>query len=173
MKNILLHTCCAPCSIYVLERLKEQGFAPTIYYYNPNIHPRDEYVLRLEELKRYCEKKAIPVIEAEYDAPEWFKLVKGLEHEPEKGNRCEVCFTMRLKKAADYARENGFEYFGTSLTISPHKDAVLINKIGREMSKDFYEADWKKNEGFKKACELSRLEGFYRQNYCGCIYSKK
>lgn len=113
----------------------------------------------------------------DYEAREWFELVKGLENEPEGGARCEVCYQMRLEKTAELARENGFEYFGTTLTISPHKKAEIVNQLGREVGAKFnikfYEADWKKQDGFKKSCELARNEGFYRQNYCGCVYSKR
>jgi len=174
--RFLLHICCAPCGGYVFKKLSDE-FDTAAFFYNPNIQPEDEYQKRLVEIKKYCEKEKINLIMGDYEAREWFELVKGLENEPEGGARCEVCYQMRLEKTAELARENGFEYFGTTLTISPHKKAEIVNQLGREVGAKFnikfYEADWKKQDGFKKSCELARNEGFYRQNYCGCVYSKR
>lgn len=182
MKSILLHTCCGPCCCYVIEKLQEDGFDITLFYYNPNIHPREEYDARLAEIKKYSDKIGVNLVVDNYEVDKWFKMARGLEGEPEGGKRCEVCFKMRLERTAKYALKNKFDYFGTTLTISPHKNAEVINKIGKKLSPPcngdlggcfFYEADWKKQDGFKKSCQISRQENFYRQNYCGCVFSRK
>ncbi len=174
MKKLLLHTCCGPCAIYVAQKLKED-YDVTLFFYNPNIYPREEYEKRLNEIKRWSQKENIELIEGEFNQDDWFGKVKGLEKEPEGGARCAVCYKLRLKKTAKYAERNSFDVFTTTLTISPHKKAEIINPIGLKLGKDyefeFIEADWKKQEGFKIACELSHQEGFYRQTYCGCKYS--
>jgi len=171
--KLLLHTCCAPCGAFVFKCLK--NYHLTCYWYNPNIWPREEYERRKQECKKYCEKNKINFIEEEYEAQTWNDMVQGLEKEPEKGKRCDICFQMRLEKTACFAKENDFDIFATTLTISPHKNSKKINEIGNKIAKKlkikFYEADWKKNDGFKKSCEISKQEGFYRQNYCGCQYS--
>jgi len=176
VKKILVHTCCAPCSTYSFEKLISEGFEPVIFFYNPNIHPENEYKKRLEELIKFADFKKYPLIIQE-DAPElWFEVVKGFEEEKEGGSRCEICFRMRLEKTAIYAGENNFDGFTTTLTISPHKNTVIINKIGKELSKKhdifFLEENFKKAEGFKKSLELSKQYNLYRQRYCGCVFSK-
>ena len=176
MKNkLLLHTCCAVCSAYVLEKLG-RDYNLTVFYYNPNIHPRSEYSRRLEESKKYCKKINVEFIEKLYDTDKWFALTRGHEKDPERGDRCKICYRMRMEATAKYAKENNYNIFATTLTISPHKDAESINAIGMELEKElgvkYLEADFKKQDGFKKTMELATEEGFYKQNYCGCVFSK-
>lgn len=173
--NVLVHTCCAPCAAYCFESLEEKGYKITGYFYNPNIHPESEYNKRLEELKRYCGEKGFELI-LEEDPPEkWFNKIKGYEQEKERGKRCEICFYMRLEKTALYAVNKGFNAFATVLTISPHKNSFIINETGKKIAKKynikFIEENFKKHDGFKKSIEISEKYGFYRQNYCGCVYS--
>ena len=173
--TFLLHTCCAICSGHVIQELSHD-FDVVVYFYNPNIHPEEEYLKRKKTLEDYCSKNGVKFIEAEYDEQAWLEKVKGLENEPEGGKRCKVCYQIRLEQAAKKAEELKCDYFGSTLTISPHKKADIINPIGTQIGDQlgvkFYEADWKKKDGFKKANEISRTEGFYRQNYCGCVFSK-
>lgn len=171
---MLLHTCCAPCAIYVVQELaKEYDLA--LYYYNPNIHPADEYQKRLDEIIKWSKKRDIKLIEAEYNVEDWFKEIKGLEEESEGGSRCFVCYEMRMRETAQYAKDNGYDIFSTTMSISPHKKADKLNEIGNKLKEeigvDYLEADWKKNDGFKIACKLSKEEKFYRQDYCGCTFS--
>ncbi|MFA6253366.1 MAG: epoxyqueuosine reductase QueH [Patescibacteria group bacterium] len=174
--KLLLHACCAPCSIYVLQKLSADHEV-TIYFYDPNIHPRQEYNLRRDELKKYAEKFKIDFVEGPYDSANWLARTKGLENEPERGQRCEVCFDIRLAESARYAKNNNFDIWTTVLSISPHKDAKQINMVGEKIAVTvgllYISADWKKNDGFKIAGQLSKQENFYRQDYCGCIYSKR
>ncbi|RMF89991.1 MAG: recombinase [Methanobacteriota archaeon] len=173
--KLLLHICCAPCSTEVIERLKGD-YDVTGFFYNPNIHPRREYGFRLKELERFSKKAGFPFITGDYDLKRWFRLVRGLEKEPEGGRRCEVCFRMRLEETAREAAAAGFDVFTTTLTISPHKDAETINSIGRELEEEygvrFLVADFKKKDGFKRSVEHSRRHGLRRQDYCGCVYSR-
>ena len=147
-----------------------------VYYYNPNIAPRSEYDRRLDELDRYARSEAFPLVVGEYDAREWTRAVRGLRHQGERSARCGACFRFRLAGVFRYARENGFAAVATVLSVSPHKDAALFNEVGRSLAAEsgigFIEADFKKHDGFRRATALSRERGFYRQNYCGCIYSK-
>jgi hypothetical protein len=172
--KLLLHTCCAPCSAYVLELLKK--YEVSVFYYNPNIDTIEEYERRKSECQKYCEKNDISFIEEKYNPNEWSLYIEGLEAEPEGGKRCANCFELRLKKTSEFAKENGYDIFATTLSISPHKNSGLINQIGNRISEQtgvkFHESDWKKEDGYKKSCEISKKEGFYRQNYCGCRYSK-
>jgi len=175
-KKILLHVCCAPCSTYPITVLREE-FDVTAYFYNPNIHPKKEWLFRRDELVEFLDRWKVPLFLDQYDAAAWFRLTKGYEKEPEGGKRCSICFDMRLKRAALYAASNGFDLFTTTLSVSPHKNAELINslgeKAGKEFGIDFLKANFKKKNGFKISVEISRKEGLYRQNYCGCIYSKR
>ncbi len=175
-KRLLLHTCCAPCSPHVVDLLNKE-FEVTAFFYNPNIYPLKEYALRLKEIDEFLQTLSVELIEGEYDSGHWFGRVEGMEQEEEGGKRCQVCFHMRLEKTALVAQERGFHYFTTTLSVSPHKNAQIINRIGRQIQDitdvAFYEADFKKGDGFKKSCELSKKHGFYRQDYCGCIYSKE
>ena len=174
--SLLLHSCCAPCSSAVIERLKEY-FNITVYYYNPNIDTKEEYELRSNEQKRLCSLMGVECVVEEYDGDEYISAVKGLESEKEGGGRCRVCFLLRLKKTAEYAKKVSADYFSTTLTISPLKNAELINSIGLEIEKDlgvkFLPSDFKKKGGYLRSIELSREYGLYTQNYCGCIFSKQ
>ncbi len=178
--RLLLHACCAPCSSAVLERISD-SFKISILYYNPNITEEREYQKRLEELKRFLlsfdKKKEIKVIDGRYQPEEFFEMSKGLEQEKERGKRCYLCYQMRLKEAAKLAKELGFDYFTTTLSLSPHKNSNWINEIGETLAKDyqisFLYSDFKKKNGYKRSLELSEKYQLYRQNYCGCIYSKR
>ena len=176
MRKLLLHSCCGPCSTQVIEVLKKD-FDLTIYYYNPNIDTNEEYQLRLSEQKRYCKEVGVAVIEDGYNAHEFLSKVKGLENEKEGGARCPVCFKLRLEKTANKAVELKYDLFATTLTVSPHKNAQLINFIGKAVEKargiEFLEGNYKKQDGYKKSIELSKKFNLYRQNYCGCIFSKQ
>jgi len=176
--SLLLHSCCGPCSSYCLETLSKH-FNVTVLWYNPNIHPEDEYNLRFETQKKIINglKTLHPVklLTLEYDSNNYFEAVKGLENEKEGGARCTECFKMRLERCARTAREYGFDWFTTTLTVSPHKNAPLINEIGNAMAEkygvSFLPSDFKKKEGYKRSIELSKEYNLYRQNYCGCVYS--
>jgi predicted adenine nucleotide alpha hydrolase (AANH) superfamily ATPase len=173
--RLLLHACCAPCSSAVVERLAG-SYDITIYFYNPNIHPHAEYVKRRDELERWCKEVAgVKYVVAAYDAKNWMENIKGLEQEPERGRRCNRCFRLRLERAAEYARARGYAVFTTVLSISPHKRHTHINRLGMALGRrygvEFYAANFKKQNGYKRSVELSREFGFYRQNYCGCVFS--
>lgn len=174
-KKLLLHTCCAPCVVVPFERL-QSDYEITCFFYNPNIHPEREYLQRLRELEKLSGVLGIGIIVQQYDSDRWFRLVKGLEQEPEGGKRCEVCFKMRLESTAKITKKQGFDIFTTTLTISPHKNATSVNQIGSDLAKqyqiEFLEANFKKKNGYRKSIELSRLYNVYRQNYCGCIFSQ-
>ena len=177
--RLLLHVCCAPCSSYCLEYLSEY-FDITVYYYNPNISQKEEYLKRLAEEERYISVKEfkypVKLTESNYDPQEFFDAVRGLEKEPEGGLRCRECFKLRLEASAKKAKELGFEWFTTTLTISPLKNAALLNEIGAEMGEKYgvkwLPSDFKKKEGYKRSIELSREYGLYRQDYCGCVFSR-
>lgn len=174
--SLLLHICCAPCSPYAIELL-QKDYDVTAYFYDPNIHPEQEYWFRLEEMKRFSHKISLPLVAAEYDADRWFDITKGHEMDEEKGERCNLCFDLRLDKTAQFAKENSFEFFATVLTTSPHKNAKIINQIGKTLSNKygikFLEADFKKRDGFKISVTISKEYGLKRQDYCGCIYSRR
>ena len=177
--SLLLHVCCAPCSSYCLEYLS-QFFKITVLYYNPNISPQSEYEYRLSEEKRLLGqmpfKNPVRIEDCEYDPERFYREVRGLENEPEGGKRCEKCFELRLGRAARFARDGGFDYFTTTLTISPLKNADLLNKIGAKMGEEYgvswLFSDFKKREGYKRSIVLSKEYDLYRQNYCGCVFSK-
>ncbi len=177
--TLLLHSCCAPCSSYVLEYLS-QYFKITVLYYNPNIFPKEEYEYRISEQARLIEnmpaKNKISFISTEYEPEHFYNIAKGLENEPEGGKRCEECFRLRLSYAASIAKEQGFDYFTTTLSISPLKNSEILNKIGDEISQKYgvlhLTSDFKKRNGYKRSVELSKEYNLYRQDYCGCIYSK-
>lgn len=178
--GLLLHSCCSPCSSYVLEYLS-QYFSVTVFFYNPNIHPEEEYYKRLEEQKKLIVQlpvnNKIHLIEGEYEPDVFFKETQGLEQEKEGGKRCLRCFYLRLKKTAEKASDLKFPYFTTTLTVSPHKNAEIINQIGQEIAfeyhLDYLYSNFKKKNGFKRSIALSHQYHLYRQNYCGCIYSIK
>ena len=176
--KLLLHVCCAPCSSYVLEYLSNY-FDITVFYYNPNISSFDEYKKRLNEEKRFVKeypfKEEISIIDGEYDNERFEEEIKGLENEKEGGARCFKCYRLRLSKSAKYARDNNFDYFTTTLTISPYKNANKLNEIGRELEEEYgikyLYSDFKKKNGYKRSIELSHEYNLYRQDYCGCVYS--
>lgn len=173
MKKLLLHSCCAPCSTAVIERLKDD-FDITIFYYNPNIQPREEYEKRLSEQKRLLGILKIPFIEGEYEEIAFEKISCGLENVKEGGARCYKCFEMRLGKTFEVAKEKGFDMFATTLSVSPMKNAKWINEIGQRLETDnllFLESDFKKKDGYKRSIELSKQFNLYRQHYCGCLFS--
>jgi len=174
--NILLHSCCAPCSTTVIERLKDY-FNITIIYYNPNIEPFSEYDKRKKEQIRIIELYGLRYLDCDYNNDKFHEMSKGLELEPEKGIRCHKCYEMRLEYTAQLAKQKGFDYFGTTLTVSPYKLSNIINEIGLKLSNiydiKFLVSDFKKNNGYKNSIELSKEYDLYRQNYCGCIYSKR
>ncbi len=178
--SLLLHSCCAPCSSYCLEYLSNY-FKITVYYYNPNISPESEYKKRVFEQQRLISemklKNEVSFVEAPYESKRFYEAVKGLEDCAEGGERCFKCYRLRLEKAAEYAKEKNFDYFCTTLSISPLKNAEKINEIGNETAKKysvaFLPSDFKKKNGFKRSIELSNEYSLYRQNFCGCIYSKK
>ena len=177
--KLLLHVCCAPCSSYCLEYLSDY-FDITVYYYNPNISPEAEYRFRLSEEERYISlrdfKNPVALTDSIYDPREFFDAVRGLESEPEGGKRCEKCFRLRLEASARKAVELGMDCFTTTLTISPLKNAALLNEIGYEAGEKYgvmwLPSDFKKREGYKRSIVLSREYDLYRQNYCGCVFSK-
>jgi hypothetical protein len=180
MHKLLLHVCCAPCSSHVLETL-ENMYDITAYFYNPNITESDEYVKRVSELKRFVGEaefaKNVKVLEGEYEPELFLEMSKGLENEPERGSRCYKCYELRMRKAAEYARDNGYDIFTTTLSISPHKNAAWLNEIGQRLSVEigieYLYSDFKKKNGYARSIELSREYNLYRQNYCGCIFSRR
>lgn len=174
--KLALHSCCGPCSSYVIEYLSKY-FDITLFFYNPNIHPEEEYQHRLSEQKRLCRILDIPVFDCDYDPTNFFDFVKGLEKVKEGGERCTKCFEMRLEYTAKLAKEQDFELYATTLTVSPHKNAPLINEIGQMIGKKYnikwLPSDFKKRSGYLRSIELSKQYDLYRQNYCGCIFSKQ
>lgn len=178
--TILLHSCCAPCSSYCLEYLTEY-FNIAVFFYNPNISSKEEYSLRLSEQKRLIEempkKNSITLIEGEYRPSDFYEIARGLEDAPERGERCQKCYYLRLKAAAMKAKEIKADYFATTLTLSPLKDSYIINSIGERLSGSmdvpYLSSDFKKREGYKRSVELSKEFRLYRQSFCGCVYSKK
>jgi predicted adenine nucleotide alpha hydrolase (AANH) superfamily ATPase len=172
--KIVVHICCGVCAAGVVKTLAEEGFEVTGFFYNPNIHPEKEYLKRLETTRRVARELNFPLISAPYTPDEWFSQAEVFKHEPEGGKRCEVCYRIRLEKTYQYLLSYGVDLFTTTLTISPHKRAEIVNRIGREIGGDsFLARDFKKKDGFKKANELARQWGLYHQNYCGCIYSMR
>ena len=179
-KRLLLHSCCGPCSSYVITYLTKY-FDITILYYNPNIFPYDEYLKRKEEQIRLINEidteNSLDIKDCDYDNDLYENLIKGLEKEPERGKRCNVCYLMRLDKTAALAYENGYDFFCTTLSVSPYKNANLINEYGSSLE-DKYKVRWlysdfKKKDGYKQSILLSQKYNLYRQNYCGCVYSKR
>ncbi len=180
-RKILLHSCCAPCSTAVIERLAE-FYDITVLYYNPNIFPETEYLKRKGEQIRFLKilnekypQFAVEMLDCDYESEKFYEAVRGLEREPEGGARCPVCFRLRLEKTAEVAKKSSFDLFGTTLTISPHKNAEQINSIGEALQNKhdikFLRANFKKGDGYKRSIELSKELGIYRQNYCGCEFA--
>ena len=181
-QKVFLHSCCAPCSSYCLEYLS-QYFEVTVFYYNPNIYPEEEYRKRVIEQQEFIEKfpakNKISFVEGEYKAEEFYQAVKGLEEIREGGTRCFACYRLRLQEAYEYAKKGDFDYFTTTLTISPLKNAEKLNEIGELIAKEgdgsvkFLPSDFKKKNGYQRSVEISNEYGMYRQDYCGCVFSKR
>ena len=174
--KLLLHSCCAPCSGEVMESLIESNINFSIFFYNPNIHPVKEYLIRKEENIRFADKHNIPFIDADYDTNNWFARAKGMENEPERGIRCTMCFDMRFERTALYAYENGFSLISSSLGISRWKNMAQINDCGIRAASHYpnihyWDYNWRKNGGSSRMIEISKREEFYQQEYCGCVYS--
>jgi len=170
--KVLLHICCGICAGSVGERLLAEGHTVTGYFFNPNIHPTEEYERRLQVALKVTDWLKIPLVAPDYTPEPWFSLTRGLADEPEGGKRCEVCFRLRLQAAADYACRQKFDAFTTTLTVSPHKPAVVVNRIGNEIGGELFLArDFKKKDGFKRTQVISRQLNLYHQHYCGCVYS--
>ncbi len=177
--TLFLHSCCAPCSSYCLEYLSD-FFSITVFYYNPNIYPDEEYYKRVEEQKKFIElfpaKNKISFTEGSFDKDKFYQTVKGMENLPESGLRCFACYELRLREACEYAKKGNFDYFTTTLSISPLKNADKLNEIGERLADEYsikyLPSDFKKKNGYKRSVEISRRYGMYRQDYCGCIYSK-
>ncbi len=174
-KKLLLHVCCAPCLVGMVDELLSE-YDLTVYFYNPNIHPQAEYKHRLQEVKRFCQLKNIKLIIGEYNIKKWFSLVVNYKHEPEGGQRCQICFKMRLEQTAKYAQANGFQYFASTLTSGRNKKAELINNFGKILAEKynlkFLTEDWKKKGRQEKGIKICKELNIYRQNYCGCVYSQ-
>lgn len=174
--KLLLHSCCAPCSSACLEALTPY-FDVTVFYYNPNITDPVEYQKRLDEQKRYCDSLSIKVLEGVYNQQDFLQKVKGLEHLPEGGERCTVCYKLRLDTTAQTAKNLGYDYFCSTLSVSPYKNSVKLNNIGKELEQyygvKYLVNDFKKRNGYKRSVELSNINGLYRQPYCGCDFSKR
>lgn len=174
--KVLLHSCCAPCAGEVMEAISASGIDYSIFFYNPNIHPKREYELRKEENIRFAEKNKVPFIDADYDMENWFARVKGFENEPERGMRCTLCFDMRFERTALYAWEHGFDVITSSLGISRWKNMEQINGSGeraaaRYPGMTYWTFNWRKKGGAQRMLEISKRENFYQQEYCGCVFS--
>jgi predicted adenine nucleotide alpha hydrolase (AANH) superfamily ATPase len=175
-KKLLLHSCCAPCSGEVMEAMVASGIDLTVFFYNPNIHPKREYEIRKNENIRFCESMNIPFIDADYDVDNWFSRARGMENAPERGERCSMCFDMRFERTALYAFENNFSLISSSLGISRWKNMDQINESGVKAAANYlgityWTYNWRKNGGSQRMYEISKRENFYQQQYCGCIYS--
>ncbi len=174
--RVLLHSCCAPCAGEIIDAILAADLGVLVFFYNPNIHPAAEYEIRKRENIRFCEKRGAPFLDADYDMDNWFLRVRGLENEPERGRRCTACFDMRFERAALYAAENGFSVFSSTLGISRWKDMEQINGCGRRAAArwpglSYWDFNWRKGGGSQRMVELSKREQFYKQEYCGCVYS--
>ncbi|MEY3952138.1 MAG: hypothetical protein RL320_940 [Pseudomonadota bacterium] len=174
--KLLLHSCCAPCAGELMEAFLESGIDYTIFFYNPNIHPEKEYLIRKEENIRFAEKHGVPFVDADYDTDNWFARAKGMENAPERGERCTMCFDMRFERTALYAVEHGFSVITSSLGISRWKDMNQINGCGARAAAPYeglvyWDYNWRKGGGSQRMIEISKREQFYQQEYCGCVYS--
>ncbi|PCJ29520.1 MAG: hypothetical protein COA94_01295 [Rickettsiales bacterium] len=174
--KVLMHSCCAPCSGPLIEKIVNDGIDLTIFFYNPNIHPKKEYEIRKQENIRFAEKLGLAFVDADYDVQNWFSRAKGMERDPERGRRCTMCFDMRFERTALYAKENDFKIFTSSLGISRWKNMEQINECGVRAASHYpgttyWTFNWRKNGGSARMYELAKEEEFYKQEYCGCIYS--
>ena len=180
VKHLLLHSCCAPCSSYVLEYLS-RFFSVTVFFYNPNISPKEEYEKRVAEIRRLISEMEflhpVDLVEGAYRPEDFYAMAKGLEDVPEGGERCFKCYRLRMEAAAKLAQEGGYDYFTTTLSISPLKNAQKLNEIGIRLGEEYevpyLKSDFKKKNGYKRSVELSAQHHLYRQNYCGCVFSKR
>ncbi len=176
-KKILLHACCAICSGYPISLLQDMGYSVVVYFYNPNIFSSEEYEKRLEAQKTLCDHFGCELIVGEYESDVYYNYVKGFEDEPEKGLRCDKCFELRLKKSAELAKSLGIDEFTTSMVISPHKDYEKLTNIGNNIAQDlglkYFSQNFRKQDGFLKTNQISKSLNLYRQNYCGCKFSRK
>ncbi|NIM58898.1 MAG: hypothetical protein GTO16_08155 [Candidatus Aminicenantes bacterium] len=174
--KLLVHVCCASDALYVLDLLKKD-YQVSGYFYNPNIHPAEEYELRWQDARKVAQELKVKFIDEIYDDESWFKITQKFKDEPEKGRRCDICYAMRLEKTAQKASTLGYDMFATVMSLSPWKKANVLNRLGKMFASrykiNFLEANFKKKDGFKKSVEMSKRHGLYRQNYCGCLYSKK
>ena len=175
MKKIILHACCAPCASYPIRKLILDNYEPVVFFYNPNIYPNEEYIIRKDELKNYCRELNIEFFEGEYEENKFYETIKGFEKEPEKGARCEICFNLRLAKTAEFALKNKTDYFTTTLTVSPHKNSSQIFAVAKKIEEKtgikFIPYDFKKQDGFKISRQIAKEHNMYAQNYCGCKFS--
>ncbi|OOF12711.1 hypothetical protein BZG79_09170 [Salinivibrio sp. MA427] len=174
--QLLLHSCCAPCSGEVMEAIQASGIRYSIFFYNPNIHPVKEYEIRKQENIRFAEEHDVPFIDMDYDTDNWYARAKGMEFEPERGIRCTMCFDMRFERTALYAAEHGFRFISSSLGISRWKNMQQINDCGHRAAApypdvSYWDYNWRKQGGSQRMIEISKRERFYQQEYCGCIYS--
>lgn len=174
--KLLLHSCCAPCAGDIMEVLVDSGINFTVFFYNPNIHPEKEYLIRKEENVRFAEKLGVPFVDADYDRDNWFARAKGMEHEPERGIRCTMCFDMRFDRTALYAHEHNFKVISSTLGISRWKSMEQINDCGTRAAQkysgmEYWTYNWRKGGGSQRMIEISKREHFYQQEYCGCVYS--
>jgi len=175
-RHLLLHSCCAPCAGEIMEAVAASNIKTTLFFYNPNIHPRDEYDLRKDENKRFAEKLGFDFVDADYDTDNWFTRARGMENEPERGVRCTMCFDMRFERTALYASENGFLVISSTLGISRWKNMEQINECGLRAtsnypSMQYWTINWRKGGGSARMIEIAKREQFYQQEYCGCVYS--
>lgn len=175
-KKVLLHSCCAPCSGELMEAMVHKGVELTVFFFNPNIHPKREYEMRKEENIRFAEKHNIPFIDGDYEPGKWFALAKGMENDPERGRRCSMCFDMRFVASAKFAKENGFKVFSSSLGLSRWKDMHQINASGVSAAREvggvvYWTYNWRKQGGSERMYKIAKRENFYKQEYCGCVYS--
>ncbi|MDD8030946.1 MAG: epoxyqueuosine reductase QueH [Acidobacteriota bacterium] len=174
--ELMVHLCCAPDALYVIGLL-QPSYKVTGFFYNPNIHPEEEYQLRLEEIRKIAGHLSFELIEGQYQPNLWFKLTEKFQAEPEKGRRCHICYAWRLDQTANKARELGIPLFTTVMSISPWKNSSVLNRMGKMIARkyriEYLEADFKKKDGFNKSVQLSKQFGLYRQNYCGCLYSQR
>ena len=174
-RRVLLHSCCAPCAGEIMEAVAASGIGATLFFHNPNIHPAEEYILRKEENIRFAQKLGMPFVDADYDVDNWFARTKGMENEPERGRRCTACFDMRFERTAQYAKAHGFEVISSTLGISRWKDMEQINGCGERAAQahgvKYWTFNWRKQGGAQRMLEISKRENFYKQEYCGCVYS--
>ena len=176
VRRLLLHSCCAPCAGEIIDALLASEIMPTVFFYNPNIHPREEYELRKEENIRFCQQRNVPFVDADYDLDNWFARTRGMENEPERGRRCTACFDMRFERTAQYAAAHRFSVISSTLGISRWKDLAQINACGEKAAAQqpalqYWTFNWRKQGGSQRMIEIAKRENFYQQEYCGCVYS--